>query len=69
VELGGSKSVVFRGGSPYKAFMCFDNLPYHGDVKNPSMKRFSVRAWFISGFVRGRHLGAGKTLAAHSRRL
>jgi hypothetical protein len=41
VEVSGSKSVANCGRSTYRVSMCFDDsLPFHGDVKNPSMTRF-----------------------------
>jgi len=41
VEVSGSKSVANCGQSTYKISMCFaEFLPFHGDVKNPSITRF-----------------------------
>jgi hypothetical protein len=44
VERSGIKTVVFCRRSTYKFSMCFDHcLPFHGNLKNPSITRFSAR--------------------------
>jgi hypothetical protein len=50
VEVGGSKSVVFCGASTHKVCTCFDYcLPFHGNVKNPSIRGFESGHFLFAG--------------------
>ena len=50
MERSGIKTVVFCRQSTYKFSMCFDHyLPFHGDLKNPSIRGFESGHYLFSG--------------------
>jgi hypothetical protein len=66
VERSGIKTVVFLSSNYIQVFMVGNCLPFHGDLKNPSVSGLEFRALFNCGFEADRP-GAAQTLAAHPR--
>jgi hypothetical protein len=68
VEVGGSKSVVFCGGSTYKVCMCLDYyLPFHGDLKKDLDFLATYRSSDFSLYVAGGGADSGISSAILAR--